>query len=748
MRTEDGPMLRGVARYTGEHAAGAYAARFVRSDLAHARITSIDLSAARAVPGVVAVFAMADLAGVLPGTPAATDTLTNADGTAATAPPRPALAHDRVRFAGEAVVLVIALSEAAAADGAESVTIGYDPLPAAASLTEVDPAVPVHDGDAFDWAGGDAAAVGHAFARAAYVAAARVSVPRILGFPLEPIAAVAGYEAGRWTLVTPSQGVHAIQRELATGYLGVDPSRLRVITPDVGGGFGIRIHALPEHAALLGAARLLNHGVAWQATRSESNLAEPHARDMLVDAELALDATGAFLGLRAAAQCSLGAWVHPGARGTPTASLMFGLHGAYRMPAISLRVRGRYSNTTPTGPFRGAGQPEGTYVLERLINLAAGQMGVDPVELRRRNALRLTDFPYRCATGHVVDSGDAVGVLDRASAWLGSRVPADGLRHGAGLALYMKVNGMGRQERAEVAALASGGIVSRIGSQSNGQGHATTFAALAAGRLGLVSGEVTVVQGDTDAVAFGTGTGASSALATTGSGIARSCADLLRLARTEAARHLEVAEDALTYTAGSFHLPGGNRFVTLGHLAAAAGGELVGRSDVPVTLTYTIGCHACHVGLEPDTGTVRLLGYAAFDDLGPLQQPAIAHGQIHGGVAQGVGQALLEAMSYDGAGQPLTASLLDYCLPRASDLPPLTCEPMGTPGLSGDLQVRGAGEAGAISSMAAVVNATAAAVGGPIDAPLTPHRVWQALQALASGRLTPDRLHQSSSQQG
>ncbi len=720
-------MLRGAARYTGEHAAGAYAARFVRSDLAHARILSIDAGAARSIPGVIAVFTMMDLAGVLPGVPAVIDSITNVDGSTAAARLRPAMAHDRVRFAGEAVALVIAATEAAALDGAEAVNVEYNSLPASCGLTG-----PLCEDLAFDWAGGDAAAADRAFAGAVHVVTARVPVPRILGFPLEPIGAVASYEAGRWTLVTPSQGVHAIQRELATFYLGVEPGLLRVVTPDVGGGFGIRIHALPEHAALLGAARLLGHPVAWQATRSESNLAEPHARDMLIDAALALDGGGAFLGLRATADCSLGAYVHPGARGTPTASLMFGLHGAYRMPAISLRVKGRYTNTTPTGPFRGAGQPEGTYVLERLIDLAAGQMGADPVALRRRNVLRPGDLPYRCATGHVVDSGDAAGALERAAAWLDACAPGNRPHQGAGLALYMKVNGMGRQERAEVAALASGGIVARIGSQSNGQGHATTFAALTADRLGLTPRDVTVVQGDTDTVAFGTGTGASSALATTGSGIARSCTDLLRRARIEAARHLQAAMETLDYKSGSFRVPGGNRFVMLAQLAEAAGGELTGRSEVPVTLTYTVGCHACRVGVEPETGAARLLGYAAFDDLGPLLQPAIAHGQVHGGVAQGVGQAMMEAMAYDESAQPLTASLLDYCLPRAADLPPLLCEPLQTPGLSGDLQVRGAGEAGAIASMAAVVNAAAAAIGGPVEAPLTPQRVWQAIQTLTS----------------
>ena len=743
-RTEDAPMLCGAARYTGEHAgADTLHARFVRSTMAHARIVAVALAPARAVPGVVAVFAAADLDAVLPALPAALDAITNRDGSDAPAPPRPAVARDRVRFAGEAVALVIATTAAAAADGAEAVFVDYDPLPAMTALGEAGSGA-IHPGGnlGFDWQGGDPAATSLAFAAAHHVTALRVAVPRILGLPLEPMSVVAGYDpaTSRWTLVTPSQGAHAIRRELATGYLGTAPERLRVITPDVGGAFGIRIHALPEQAALLGAARVLGRTLAWQADRSESNLCEPHARDILVDAELALDREGHFLGLRAQASCALGAYVHPGARATPTASLLFGLQGAYRMPALSLSVRGWYTNTTPTGPFRGAGQPEGTFVLERLIDAAARQLGLSPAELRDRNVLRPGDFPYRSATGHHVDSGNPATLLHQAETWLAVQ-PRDTqggrLRCGVGLALYMKVNGMGRQERAEVVASAdSEMVVARIGSQSNGQGHATTFGAIVADRLGLSPERIRLVQGNTDQVAFGTGTGASSALATTGTGVSRSAADLLRRARTAAARLLDAEEASLAYACGSFTLPGTNRFATLQQLAAEAGGELVGRSEVPVSLTFTLGCHACVVSVDPETGVASVQRYAAFDDLGPLLQPAIAYGQLHGGIAQGLGQALLEAVSYDGSGQPITASLLDYCLPRASDLPNLECRIAQTPSPATDLGVRGAGEAGAIASMAAIVNAAEAALGGDcqLEAPLTPLAVWQAIDRSNAAR--------------
>ena len=739
-------MLRGAGRYTSEHVGTeALNARFVRSPLAHAEVLSLDLQAARAVPGVVAAFAAADLDDVLPAQPAALDVITNRGGSPAPVAPRPALARDRVRFAGEAVALVIATSAAAAADGAEAAAIEYGELPVS-TVPGADGGAPIHPGGnlGFDWQGGDPDATERAFAAAHHVVALRVAVPRILGLPLEPMSAIASYDpaAERWTLVTPSQGAHAIQRELAAGYLGAGTERLRVVTPDVGGAFGIRIHALPEQAALLGAARLLGRPVSWQADRSESNLCEPHARDFLVHAELAMDGEGRFLALRATADCAIGAYVHPGARATPTASLLFGLQGAYRMPSVSLRVRGWYTNTTPTGPFRGAGQPEGTFVLERLIDSAARRLGLSAAELRARNVLTPSDLPYRSVTGHRID-GSAAAMLRQAEAWLAVQPRHTGggrLRCGAGLALYMKVNGMGRQERAEVVATAgSDTVTARIGSQSNGQGHATTFGAIVAGLLGLPPDRVHVEQGDTDRLGFGTGTGASSALATTGTGLSRSTADLLRRARTAAARVLRAEADALDYAAGSFTLRGSNRFVTLRELAAEAGGELVGRSEVPVSLTFTLGCHACIVGVDPDTGTVGVQRYAAFDDLGPLLQPAIAEGQLHGGIAQGVGQALLETMRYDENGQPVTASLMDYCLPRASDLPPLECRIAQTPSAATDLGVRGAGEAGAIASMAAVVNAAEAALGGacPLEAPLTPLAVWRAMHSSSAARHDP-----------
>jgi carbon-monoxide dehydrogenase large subunit len=746
-RIEDEQLLRGGGHFTADLAQGALVARFARASVAHARIASLHLEAARAMDGVEAVLAMPDLQEVLPRQPRPIDTVKNRDGSTTPVPGRPALADERIRFAGEAYALVIARSEAQASDAVEAIVAEFEELPTVSDLETHRTAItPLHEDCpnnlGFDWAGGDEAGTAEMIKKAEYVVRARIRVPRILGAPLEPFACLASYDvaSGVWTLVTPSQGVHAMRRELADGYLDIPHDRLHVITPDVGGGFGIRIHMLPEQATLLAAAKLLGESIAWRSDRSESNLCEPHARDLLIKAELALDTEGCFLGLRADGLCNLGAYVHPGARTTPTASLMFGLHGAYRMPALSLRMRGFYTNTTPTGPFRGAGQPEGTYVLERLIDQAANELNISRIEIRRRNALGAGDRNHKAVTGHVVYSCDALAVLNRACAWLDQpRKPLDACISGKGLAVYLKVNGMGRQEKAVITVDPQDGrLTAFIGSQSNGQGHATTFAALAAERLGLPVAQVRIVQGDTRQIRFGTGTGASGALGTTGTGVSRSCADLLDKARALAIAHLDVSAEQIEYASGSFRVIGSNRFVTLRELAASSTDGLVGRSEVGISLTYTVGCHACVVAIDRETGLVEVTDYAAFDDLGPLLQPIIAAGQIHGGVVQGIGQALHEGFHYDrDTAQPISATFMDYQLPRASDVPIIEGHIAQTPDAGTDLGVRGAGEAGAIASMAAVVNAVADALGvaSDVQAPLTPQEIWQCLtKRRAEGR--------------
>jgi len=741
-RIEDDRLLRGAGRYTSDGGTPALIAHFLRSPFGHARVDAIDLEPARQVPGVVAAYAAADLAAFLPGDAPLLDTVEEGQGFRRHVPRRPALAHDRVLFAGEALAVVLARTAHAAADGAEAALVNYADLPpaadivAAASSPALHPGLP--DNLGFDWQGGDRKLTDAVFANAAIRVSANVEVPRMHGLPLEPAGAHASYQAetGRWTLVAPTQGAHAFRRELAEAYLQVPLDRVRVVTPDVGGAFGLRIHTLPEHAVLLAAARAVGTDVSWSASRAESMLAEPHSRGLRVAAELALDANGIILALRAVSRCDLGAYVHPGSRSTPTASMLFGLQGPYRMRVISLQVQGYYTNTTPTGPFRGAGQPEGAYVLERMVELAASRCGLDPSELRRRNLLRPSDFPYRTCSGHVVDSGDPAALLERTLAELGPAPEGAG----AAVAMYMKMNGMGRSEKAEVEVRQGDGkVLVRIGSQSNGQGHETTFARLAAVRLGIPLDQVEVVQGDTDLVAYGTGTGASSALGTTGPGVQRSADDLLSRARVRASNLLGVKAGELTYTGGTFAAIEGNTNASLREIARDGAGPLIGRSDVGVTLSFTFGCHGCIVGVDPETAEPTVQRYVACDDLGQLVEPVIATGQVHGGIVQGIGQALLEAFRHDGdTAQPVTGTLMDYAVPRATNLPDLRTSFGCTASTNNQLGVRGAGEAGALCSMAVVANATAAALGLAdeplLTAPLTPSRVWAAMQASARRR--------------
>jgi carbon-monoxide dehydrogenase large subunit len=743
-RVEDDRLLRGAGLFSADRPPQAVLiARFYRSPIAHARIMGLDLDAARAAPGVVAVLTLDDVAAWLPGAPDALDTLRNADGSPANAPRRPPLARDRVRFAGEPIALVVATDENAADDAVERILADFDPLPVHLHLApggqQLHAEAP--DNQILHWRAGDADTVDRAFAQAAHVIEDDIVVPRIHGMPMEPMTALGDFDAvtGHWTLVTPTQGAHRVRDELARHFLQIDPARLRVITPDVGGAFGLRIHALSEQAVLLAAAARLRRPIAWTARRLETTGAEPHSRGYQVRAALALAGDGTILGLRADAAFDAGAYVFPGARSTPTGGLLFGLHGPYRVPCLSLEVRGFYTNTTPTGPFRGAGQPEGAYVIEQLLDRAAATLGIDPVALRRRNLLGAADFPYRTASGAVVDSGNPPRLLDAALAHAGEPpAPPKGWLHGRGIALYMKINGMGRREECRVTLDAAGVAKVRVGSQSNGQGHATAYTQIAADLLEIPASRIEILQGDTGSVETGTGTGASSALQTTGSGVLLSVRDLLARARSRAASALQCDDEDLAYADGIFARAASNQTISLTELAETS--ELVGLSQVEISNSFTIGCHICDVAVDPWTGSIVLSRYVAMDDLGHIINDMIAEGQIHGGLAQGIGQALMESQRYDPeTAQPLTLTFMDYAIPRATDIPEALSTGFLASGTSSNaLGVRGAGEAGAMASMAATANAVMDALRPlgveRIDAPLTPNTVWTAITRAAEAR--------------
>jgi carbon-monoxide dehydrogenase large subunit len=732
-RTDDGRdrewAVRGTGRYTADLSLpGDAVALFVRADAAHAEIVRIDLDEARAMPGVLGVFHRQDLLSVAPGMPDQLDTLQNADGSPAPAPRRPILADTVIRFAGEAVALIVAETLAQALAAADAVVLEHKELPVV-----IDPQL--SEDCVLDWAAGDRAKTDAAFAAAAHVVEVACRIPRLCAVPMEPAGARAEWHArdDSYTLTLPSQGAHTIRNEIADHCLRIDRGRLRVVTPDVGGAFGARIHIIPEQPALLAAARLVGRPVVWAATRIETMLAEPHARDFAVKARLALDADARFLAVDIDATVGVGAYVHPWSRPNSTVGFFQGVLGPYRLDTAAARVRCVQTNTTPIGPFRGAGEPEGCHVMETLVAEAATQLGLDPVELRRRNLLLREDFPVTLPSGFTVDSGDPDAVLTRLTALVRPAPPPPfaGEMTGQALALYMKKNGVGRTERAEFRLSSDGRLRIGIGSQCNGQGHATTFANLAARRLGIASDRIDIVQGDTHAIAHGTGTGGSSALGTTGTGVADGCDALIEEARSRAARLMGLPVAGVIYDAGVVRAITTNDSLSLAEIAAAEPMEVLGISDL--VQTFTFGAHHATVAVDPDTGIVRVLRYVAIDDLGPVMEPALAEAQIVGGVAQGIAQAMAEAMVHDpSTGQPLTASFMDYAMQRASDICMIETEMVETPSLTTPLGVRGAGEAGAVPSMTVVVAAVNQALGlsgtSRIEPPLTPAKVWQAIE--------------------
>lgn len=728
VRREDAALLTGAARFTADlRQPQDVIAVFLRSQRAHADFSFSDLAVAREMPGVLGVFTHDDLLSLVPGYPDQLDNLTNADGSAATTAPRPVLAQGRVRFAGEAMALIVAESLHAAQDAAEMIGLDYEDRPVI-----TDPADPEAE-VTLDWRGGDYLAVEAALAAGAHVVEARVRIPRLNVMPMEPAGARAEWDGDRYTLTLPGQGAHTLRNELADHALCIPREKLRVVVPDVGGAFGARIHIIPEQAALLAAARLVGRPVLWTAERMEGMLCEPHARDFDLRAKLGLDEDGRFLALSIEGEAAAGAYVHPWSRPNPTVGFFQGALGPYRIAVATARIRVVLTNTAPTGPFRGAGEPEGCHLRETLIDAAARHLGIAPLALRKRNLLCADDLPLTLPSGFTVDSGDPAAVLAALDALPRSGQPApEGWPTGEATALYMKKNGVGRSEKAEFTLARDGRLRLGIGSQCNGQGHATTFANLAARSLGIDSGLIDVVQGDTDAIAFGTGTGGSSALGTTGTGVVHGCAALVDACRARAAVLWGTEPETLRYGAGVIADPRTNRSLSLSEIATETGEvKVIGASD-PVQ-TFTFGAHAARVAVDPETGAVDVLDYRAADDLGPIQEPALARGQILGGIAQGLSQALMEAMRYDTNGQPVSGSLMDYALPRAADLPEPRTTFVETRSQTTPLGIRGAGEAGAVPSMTVVVAAVNAALGltgaARLDPPLSPSRVWTAARS-------------------
>ncbi len=753
-RTEDARFLTGAGRYTADiELPGQARACFLRSPHAHADIVALDAGAARSAPGVIAVLTGDDAAADGLGDIPRRDRLVNRDGSDPVSPPRPMIAHRRARYLGEPVAIVVAETEAQARDAAELIEVDFEPLDAVGDIAAATAAgAPLVWDDApgnvsVDWAAGDAEATARAFAEARHVTRLELVDNRVIIMPMEPVAALAAWDAGAgtYTLYAPSQGVHLMRKDLVECVFKLPDEAMTVITPDVGGGFGMRSTAIPEQALVLWAARRTGRPVKWVAERGEAMLSDLQARDKVTRAEMALDGDGRILAIRCETLANNGAYVTPYGRGSATGGYAEEVTGAYDIAAYHVAVKVIFTNTMMIDAYRGAGRPEGIYVVERLIDAAAAELGVAPAELRRRNLVPAAAMPYATVTGETYDTGDFARNLDDALTLAGlgdvaarKAVARDaGKRYGVGLSTYVKINGGTDDELAELAFDEDGGLCVAIGSQSNGQGHETAYAQLAAGRLGVPFESVCVVQGDTRRVRYGQGTGGSSALSVGGVALFQAADKIIETARDLAAELIEAAAADIAFADGVFMVAGTDRGVTMIEVAKAAAGRGAPLADSELYTaqahTHANGCHVCEVEVDVETGAVAIVGYTSVDDIGRVLNPMIAEGQVHGGIAQGVGQALCEEARYDAAsGQLLSGSLMDYCLPRADDLPNIAAAFNEQPCATNPLGVKGVGEAGTTGALAAVVNAVVDALAEygvrHVDMPLTSEKVWRAIQ--------------------
>jgi carbon-monoxide dehydrogenase large subunit len=743
-RREDDRLVSGRGRYTDDvRYPGALHAAFVRSPYPSALIRSIDASEALALPGVVAVFTGTDMQGADFDDCPQPFRLPQPDGSAADETPRPHLARERALFVGEPVAMVIAESPTAAMDGAERVAVDYEEQPAvvgvddalAPQAAQVWPDRPGNVG--FDWRDGDEAKVEAALAASPRVVRLRSHISRVAAMPMEPRAALATFgDDGRPVLTVSHQSPNQLRAELAPR-LKMALTDLRVLACDVGGSFGMKWGPLREEILVLWAARRLARPVRWTASRNESFLSDEHARDLFVSAELGLDDSGRFTALRVRYDVNIGAYMS--VRSVPPIFNIGGISGVYTTPAVCARVVGVFTNTQTTTAFRGAGRPDATYAIERIIDVAAAETGIDAAELRRRNLIPTTAMPYRTSFQFTYDCGDFEANLDHALELARyadfeqrrAASKARGRLRGIGIAMPIEMAGGRGPDWALVSAHVDGTMTLTPGAVSVGQGHETALPALVAERFGVPAESIRYVMGDTDTIEDGKGNGGSSALVLGGSAVLLACDDLIGKARARAAAQWQADVGDIEFSAGRLRVAGTDRQITLRELAAH--GELVGagRFDPPGP-TFPNGCHVCEVEVDPETGHVQLLSYVSVEDVGRVLHPTLVEGQIHGGVAQGIGQALLEEIRYDESGQLVTGSFMDYAMPRASDIPPIVSANLEVPTALNPLGVKGVGEAGTVGALAATTNAICHALQAAgvrhLDMPATPLRVWQALR--------------------
>ncbi|MEZ5840734.1 MAG: xanthine dehydrogenase family protein molybdopterin-binding subunit [Hyphomicrobiales bacterium] len=753
-RKEDPALVTGNGRFVSDYLPeGTLHAFVLRSPYAHADFTIVDTAAAAAAAGVHLVLTAADIAGLGPLPCKAV--LKQHDGSMPFVPARPVLADGRVRHIGEAIAFIVAESVDLAKSAAELVEVDWRPRAATVGMrAALDGAGAVWperpDNVAFEYRLGDAAATAEAFARAATVAEIELVNNRVVTNYLEPRGVVAEYDrdTGRWTITVGSQGGHSMRGIIAGDILKVDPARMRVVTPDVGGGFGTKMFVFAEYPLAAVAAERLGRPVKWIGERGEHFLGDSQGRDNLATARLALDSDGRFLGLEIDLLADMGAYLAQFAPYIPFVGNTMAT-GLYDIPALSARIRGVYTNTVTVDAYRGAGRPEAAYLVERLVDRAAEVTGLPRDEIRRRNFVRPEQLPYRTQTGRTYDSGEFAGHLDRAlekAGWAGfaARREASAARQryrGIGIASYVEAAAFPSAEEATARLEDDGSVTILIGTQSNGQGHQTAYAQIAAVHFGIDIDRINIVQGDTDLIAKGGGTGGSRSVPIGGVSVDRASTALVEKIRARAAEELETAPADLELVDGEVRIMGTDRAIALSALARATPDKSLltaVESFKQPEPTYPNGSHVCELEVDPETGVVEILNYVIVDDFGVSVNPLLLAGQVHGGIVQGLGQALSERTVYDEDGQLLSASLLDYALPRAADMPSFDFETRNVPCKTNPLGIKGAGEAGTIGACPAVMNALADALKSGagvshIDMPATPERVWQAIRQAQQG---------------
>jgi carbon-monoxide dehydrogenase large subunit len=761
-RKEDDRLVTGHGRYTDDiNLPNQLYLHVLRSPHAHARIGRIDTAAAKAAPGVKAVYTFADIDADKIGLLPCMIPIQNRDNSAMVKTERPALANGLVRHVGDPVAAIVAETYAQARDAADLVDIDYDTLPAivdtAGATAKGAPQVwpEVKSNLAFDWSFGDEARIEEAFAKAAHVTKLDLIQNRIVVNAMEPRAAIGHFAAdGSLTFYSSTQGGFNHKAILAAMIFNIPQEKVRIVTPDVGGGFGMKSFLFPEQVLVCYASRKLGKPVKWTGDRSESFLSDTMGRDNVTTAELALDKDNRFLALRVNTIANMGAYLSNFAPIIPTMAPLGVLGGVYDFPLKSLRVEGVYTHTVPVDAYRGAGRPEVCYIIERLVERAARELRVNAAELRRKNFIRPDQFPYDNGVGQKYDSGEFARCMDDSMAmadWSGfesrrKEAASRGKLRGIGMSYYVEITPGNPQEIAKIDFEADDTVSVWVGTQSNGQGHDTTFAQIVAERLGLPFDRINIRYGDTDKLKQGGGTGGSRSLYMAGNAIALASDALIKRGKEIASHSLEAAAADIEFSEGGFRIAGTDRKIMLLDLARAIrDGSLKlppelaekGLNEESVFTraapTFPNGCHICEVEIDPDTGVCHVARYSVCDDFGKVVNPMIVNGQVHGGIVQGLGQALLENAVYDPeSGQLLTGTFMDYAMPRADDMPSFNLKMNEIPCRTNALGVKGCGEAGTVGALAAVMNAIVDAL-APLgvthmDMPATPLKIWQAVQ--------------------